>query len=99
MKRFASVLLLLCVCSGCSTLNTWRNTKQHLWVYSGTQANIDPFERKRTGPYVPLQRAVAIFDFPFSLVLDTVALPVMLPLELFADKPRPEGLDEAKTDE
>jgi uncharacterized protein YceK len=87
---------VLALGSGCSTIHTLSSSGEHLWLYSGTRKNLEPFQpdpfvtedRPMGNPYRGLQQCVSIVDFPWSLVLDTVCLPVTLPLEFLA---APEG--------
>ena len=81
--------LLLCAVvacgTGCSTLTTLTSSEDHPWLYSGTRWNLDSFSREvRGNPYGGIRECFSIFDFPWSLVLDTVVLPFTLPLQLVA---------------
>jgi uncharacterized protein YceK len=74
----------LCIPAGCSTIRSF-TTAEDLWVYSGTRQNVRIWT-PGMGPNdcTGMIGLAAIFDFPFSLVLDTVALPVTCVLELFS---------------
>jgi len=86
MRALLGPLFLLL--TGCSTVETI-DGKGPFGIYSGTRRNVEvwgPAERNEDGsPKIPHQacwRVVSIFDFPWSLVLDTVLLPVSVPVEL-----------------
>lgn len=83
----AVVLIAILGGSGCSTVATW-STDEQLWLFSGTRWNVGTFDEDGN-PYAGVRRCAAVADFPFSLLLDTVVSPVMLVLELVADKPAP----------
>src|SRR5579862_3948426 len=86
---------VLLVCGpACSTLMfTGRDNK---YLYSGTRENIHAFEPRKPAPVDEEPGAdprpeiyafhtppgIAFFDFPCSLALDTVLVPITLPLEL-----------------
>ena len=81
-----AVLLLL---SGCSTSQTIDGKVLPFGIYSGTRRNVKvwgPVERNEDGsariPHQQCERVVSIFDFPWSVVFDTILLPISVPVEL-----------------
>ena len=92
--------LLLCL-PACSTLTTVSRGEKYL--AGGTRANIEAFAPSYSDdPWIGLRRFFSVFDFPFSLALDAVLLPVTIPLQLIqGDKPErvslpPPDLEEPK---
>jgi uncharacterized protein YceK len=90
MKTLAGASLLLgivlLVGPACSSLSSWSGPPEHQWVYSGTRTNIAAFDGRGEAHMQGFLRCIAVVDFPFSLALDTIALPVTFVLELFGRK-------------
>lgn len=80
MKRLA--VLLLAALGGCSTINTLSSLEEHPWLYSGTRWNVEALTPGEPEPFGGLRECFAIVDFPWSLALDTLALPFTLPTQL-----------------
>ena len=93
MRILLGAILLLG--TGCSTIGTLTSGEPGWWTYSGTRKNLEPFEpvppaepgEPPCRPYAGLQRVVSVCDFPWSLALDTVVLPVTLLVDLFTGPP------------
>jgi uncharacterized protein YceK len=93
MKALLPAILL--ALAGCSTIGTLTSGDPGWLTYSGTRKNLEPFEPEPPPaegegprrPYVGLQRVVSVCDFPWSLALDTVVLPVTLLVDLFTGPP------------
>jgi uncharacterized protein YceK len=92
MRGLLCAVLLLG--TGCSTIGTLTSGEPGWWTYSGTRKNLEPFQppppREDGVPMCGmngLQRVVSVCDFPWSLALDTVVLPVTLLLDLFTGPP------------
>jgi len=89
-----AILLCLPACSTISTLSQGRT-----WFLSGTRENVSAFAVSQgENPFAGLRQCIAILDFPFSLALDAVLIPVTLPVEIFNSgaseskaAPNPEG--------
>lgn len=73
-------IALLCL-PACSSLSMLSSGQRYL--LGGTRENVLIFSPERDGVYfVGLQRFIAWFDFPFSLVMDVVLSPITLPLQV-----------------
>lgn len=72
--------------TGCSTVATIRGGSAldyRFAPYSGTQRNVDTiFNADNCHTFA----VFGILDFPFSLALDTVLLPVSIPVWMFSDE-------------
>ncbi|HXX94749.1 MAG TPA: YceK/YidQ family lipoprotein [Planctomycetota bacterium] len=72
--------LVLCI-PACSTLGTLSSGDSYL--YSGTRANITNLgPAQDDSPFRDLARCISIFDFPFSLVVDSALIPFTLPMQV-----------------
>ncbi|MGX2947420.1 YceK/YidQ family lipoprotein [Frederiksenia canicola] len=74
MIRKIGILLMVLFSTGCSTLMTMGEPE----FYSGTKANVEVWDPCH-GPGclgLVIIRPLSIIDFPFSLVGDTLMLPV-----------------------
>ncbi|HEX7897244.1 MAG TPA: YceK/YidQ family lipoprotein [Planctomycetota bacterium] len=81
MKRVA-LALILASAGGCSTISTWTSQDDHPWLYSGTRWNVEALTPGEPEPFGGIRQTFAILDFPWSLALDTLALPITLPAQL-----------------
>ncbi|AHG85451.1 YceK/YidQ family lipoprotein [Bibersteinia trehalosi] len=74
MKKWLKLLLLIPLLTGCSTLLTLDSKE----FYSGTKQNIEVWEPCHGSGCMGLVilRPLSIIDFPFSLVGDTLMLPI-----------------------
>lgn len=69
--------------SGCMSMITlFNHDREDPYIYSGTRGNIRNISEKQDEGYLPM-KWVGIIDFPFSLVMDTILLPVTAPLAYF----------------
>lgn len=86
MKQKAAWLLVLVLLSGCTTIGTLSEDETRNKVYSGTIRQVE----------LGCAHAVCL-DFPFSLVADTLLLPITIPWTLVnltrssGDNPRATG--------
>jgi uncharacterized protein YceK len=76
------VLLGILLLAGCGTIGSLANDQK---IYGGTR-----YDAREMGNWGPCGSGiVAVFDFPFSLALDTAALPFTLIYALFRPDPPP----------
>ena len=71
MKSFLPLVLAFGAfgtCAGCGTLNTTADPNSKFGIYSGTKASAEGNATQ--------------WDVPFSLVADTILLPITIPLEV-----------------
>ena len=88
-------VLILATLTGCSTVMTMKGTGITWYnedaivpfgIYSGTRRNVYFFGPEGT----VLNAILATFDFPGSLIFDTIMLPFSIPWDLLTD-PKPRG--------
>jgi uncharacterized protein YceK len=89
-------MVILATTAGCSTLATMRTTNSSTYdgyvpfgIYSGIKTDISIFEEADNVLAYIVGYTYATLDFPFSLVMDTIVLPLSVPWDLLTDpKPR-----------
>jgi uncharacterized protein YceK len=91
MKRMLTAVLILACCQGCSTIATLTTSSEagpgrHRWLYSGTRNDLYLMSGK-VPDCTGMSGCVGVLDFPWSLALDTAAVPVTLPLQLILGSP------------
>jgi uncharacterized protein YceK len=84
--RLLAALLVLAGCSGCSTVGTLCSGSEDCYFYSGTRQDVR-FVRGRVHDCTGLSWIVGYLDFPLSLGLDTVLVPVTAPLQVILGSP------------
>ncbi len=80
----ASVVMLPCL-AGCATIATFIVPEPgDSYIYGGARADIRLMkEGEWVGDILPIG---AVTDFPLSAALDTILLPITIPLELFSPR-------------
>ncbi len=83
--KTTSILVTLMCLQGCSTLFSLYDSIDpiHPATYGGTRRNINLWGRKNRYIATWISNTTTVIDFPFSLALDTLVLPITVPVDLY----------------